>query len=139
MTGGGLWFDKYHHHHIRLMNRFRKVEIKAGSKRVAEEWLEQIRKVESESPWIQNHRFGSFAPIRNNARVKWFVDGEGKLCEMAEHDCIPIILIFSYLRLFRCCCRGHYGSQKGDLHRRLVAIARAGKFESLALSHLISI
>jgi hypothetical protein len=77
MTGGGSWFDKYHHHHIQLMNRFRKVEIKASSNRAVEDWLEQIRKVQSESPWVQNHRFGSFAPIRNNARVKWFVDGQG--------------------------------------------------------------
>jgi hypothetical protein len=78
MAGGGSWLGKYHSHHIRLFNRFRRVEIKATSNRVVEEWMNQIKKVQTESPWVQNHRFGSFAPIRNKARVKWFVDGQGK-------------------------------------------------------------
>ncbi|KAF7725701.1 Phospholipase D1 [Apophysomyces ossiformis] len=69
--------------HITLENKFRRIEIK-GSKREVDEWLESIRKVQSESPWVKNHRFGSFAPIRHSAKVKWFVDGENHFNAVAE-------------------------------------------------------
>ncbi|KAI8372984.1 uncharacterized protein BYT42DRAFT_54298 [Radiomyces spectabilis] len=72
-----------YHHHIRLANKFRRIEIK-GSKRQVEEWMEGILKVQQESPWCKNHRFGSFAPIRNHAKVKWFVDGEDHFNAVAE-------------------------------------------------------
>lgn len=65
-------------YHIAVYNESRKIEIK-GTKREVDQWLESIEKVRDESPWVQNHRFGSFAPVRNNAKVKWFVDGESKL------------------------------------------------------------
>lgn len=65
-------------YHIAVYNESRKIEIK-GTKREIDQWLESIEKVRDESPWVQNHRFGSFAPVRNNAKVKWFVDGESKL------------------------------------------------------------
>ncbi|KAG2183933.1 hypothetical protein INT44_008944 [Umbelopsis vinacea] len=84
ISGGGTLLGKYHHHHIRLMNGFRKVEIKATSKRSVDDWMHQINKVHKESPWVQNHRFGSFAPIRNKARVKWFVDGQDYFDAVAE-------------------------------------------------------
>lgn len=63
-----------------LSTEFRQIEIK-GNKRQVEEWLESIKKVQSESPWIKNHRFSSFAPIRYKAKVKWFVDGESRFRE----------------------------------------------------------
>ena len=69
-------FGKYHNH-ITLENRFRRITIK-GSKRQVDEWMESIKKVQQESPWVKNHRFGSFAPIRHHAKVKYFIDGEGK-------------------------------------------------------------
>lgn len=65
-------------YHIAVYNESRKIEIK-GTKREVDQWLESIEKVRDESPWVQNHRFGSFAPVRNNAKVKWFVDGESTL------------------------------------------------------------
>jgi hypothetical protein len=65
-------------YHISVSNESRKIEIK-GTKREADQWLESLEKVQKESPWVQNHRFGSFAPVRTNAKVKWFVDGESKL------------------------------------------------------------
>lgn len=64
-------------HHITICNESRKIEIK-GTKREVDQWLESIEKVQDESPWVQNHRFGSFAPVRHNAKVKWFVDAESK-------------------------------------------------------------
>ncbi|KAI9309557.1 hypothetical protein BJ944DRAFT_154121 [Cunninghamella echinulata] len=74
---------KRYHHHITLSNQFRRIEIK-GSKREVEEWLESIKKVQENSPWVKNHRFGSFAPIRYDSKVKWFVDGEAHFNAVAE-------------------------------------------------------
>lgn len=70
-------------YHIAVYNESRKIEIK-GTKREVDQWLESIEKVRDESPWVQNHRFGSFAPVRNNAKVKWFVDGENHFNAVAE-------------------------------------------------------
>jgi hypothetical protein len=70
------YFGKYHNH-ITLSNSFRCIEIK-GSRREIDEWVESIEKVVVNSPWIKNHRFGSFAPVRYDAKIKWFVDAEGK-------------------------------------------------------------
>ncbi|KAI9272214.1 hypothetical protein EDC94DRAFT_655615 [Helicostylum pulchrum] len=70
-------------HHITVFNQSRKIEIK-GTKREVDQWLESIEKVQDESPWVQNHRFGSFAPVRHNAKVKWFVDGENHFNAVAE-------------------------------------------------------
>lgn len=64
-------------HHIMISNESRQIEIK-GTKREVDQWLESIEKVKEESPWVQNHRFGSFAPVRQNAKVKWFVDAESE-------------------------------------------------------------
>lgn len=71
-------------YHITVSNQSRKIEIK-GTKREVDQWLESIEKVQDESPWVQNHRFGSFAPVRHNAKVKWFVDGESKLFLIFVH------------------------------------------------------
>ena len=68
-------FGKYHNH-ISISNQFRRIEIKGGRREV-EEWMKSIQRVLSDSPWVKNHRFGSFAPIRQNSKVKWFVDAEG--------------------------------------------------------------
>lgn len=62
-------------YHMTLATQFRHIEIK-GSLRQVDEWRESIAKVQSDSPWVKPHRFDSFAPIRYNAKVKWFVDGE---------------------------------------------------------------
>ncbi|ORX49426.1 phospholipase D/nuclease [Hesseltinella vesiculosa] len=75
-------FRRYHHH-IVLENQFRRIEIK-GSKRQVEEWRDSIQKVQDESPWVKNHRFGSFAPIRHHSKVKWFVDAENYYNSVAE-------------------------------------------------------
>ncbi|ORZ14534.1 hypothetical protein BCR42DRAFT_329482 [Absidia repens] len=72
-----------YHHHITLSNNFRRIEIK-GSKRQMDEWMDGITKVQEESPWVKNHRFGSFAPIRFDSKVKWFVDAENYYGAVAE-------------------------------------------------------
>ncbi|KAI9485673.1 MAG: hypothetical protein EXX96DRAFT_494975 [Benjaminiella poitrasii] len=72
-----------YHNHITIENRFRRIEIK-GSRREIDDWMESIQRVLSESPWVKNHRFGSFAPIRHNAKVRWFVDGEDHFNAVGE-------------------------------------------------------
>lgn len=68
-------FGSTHQTHFIISNSTRRIEIKAPN---IEEWIEDLEKIQRESPWIMNHRYGSFAPIRENAKVKWFVDGQGK-------------------------------------------------------------
>ncbi|KAI8339947.1 hypothetical protein BC941DRAFT_511341 [Chlamydoabsidia padenii] len=70
-------------YHLTLTNQTRRIRLK-GSKREMDEWWTNIRKVQSESPWVHNHRFGSFAPVRHNAKVKWFVDAENHFNAVAE-------------------------------------------------------
>ncbi|RCI04831.1 Phospholipase D1, partial [Rhizopus stolonifer] len=72
-----------YHNHIVMENKFRRIELK-GSRREIEEWRESIDRVLTNSPWVKNHRFGSFAPIRHNAKVRWFVDGEDHFNAVGE-------------------------------------------------------
>ncbi|CDH50884.1 phospholipase d1 [Lichtheimia corymbifera JMRC:FSU:9682] len=72
-----------YHDHITMENNFRRFTIR-GSKRQVGEWMESVKKVQQESPWVKNHRFGSFAPIRHHAKVKWFIDGEDHFNAVAE-------------------------------------------------------
>lgn len=60
--------------HLVLSNSTLRIEIKGSPSRYMDEWIESLDKVQRESSWVMNHRFGSFAPIRKNAKAKWFVD-----------------------------------------------------------------
>ncbi|KAG2212699.1 hypothetical protein INT47_000676, partial [Mucor saturninus] len=68
-------FGSIHQTHFIISNSARRIEVKAQTSKHIEEWIENLEKVQKESPWIMNHRFGSYAPIRENAKAKWFVDG----------------------------------------------------------------
>ncbi|OAC98061.1 hypothetical protein MUCCIDRAFT_150547 [Mucor lusitanicus CBS 277.49] len=46
--------------------------------------MESIQRVLNDSPWVKNHRFGSFAPIRHNSKIRWFVDGEDHFNAVGE-------------------------------------------------------
>ncbi|KAI9244178.1 hypothetical protein BDA99DRAFT_529337 [Phascolomyces articulosus] len=70
-------------YHMTLSTLYREVEIK-GSRREVDEWMESIERVKRDSPWVKNHRFSSFAPVRKNGKVKWFVDGENHMNAVAE-------------------------------------------------------
>lgn len=70
-------FGSIHQTHFIISNSARRIEVKGPTSRHIDEWIENLDKVQKESPWIMNHRFGSFAPIRENAKAKWFVDGHG--------------------------------------------------------------
>jgi hypothetical protein len=63
------------HDHVDIENSSRRIEMK-GDARTLSEFLESIEKVKRSSPWVRQHRFDSYAPIRENAKVKWYVDGK---------------------------------------------------------------
>ncbi|KAF7727103.1 Phospholipase D1 [Apophysomyces ossiformis] len=77
-------FASYHQTHITLLNSARRIELKCPTNRHMEEWIRSIEKVQAESPWVINHRFGSFAPVRENAKVKWFVDSQEYFYAVSE-------------------------------------------------------
>jgi hypothetical protein len=63
-------------HHIQLGDRQRKIEIKGDHNREMLEWMDHFTKMQQSSPWVKSHRFGSFAPERSDAKVRYYVDGK---------------------------------------------------------------
>jgi phosphatidylserine/phosphatidylglycerophosphate/cardiolipin synthase-like enzyme len=61
--------------HIDISNSSRKIELR-GDKRTLDYLMESIHKVKISSPWVRQHRFDSYAPIRENAKIKWYIDGK---------------------------------------------------------------
>jgi hypothetical protein len=80
----------YNQHHITIKNKTRRIDIKGPANRVIEDWMASIKKVQTDSPWMKRHRFLSFAPIRNDAKVKWFVDGHGTIY-LLNHNKVYIL------------------------------------------------
>lgn len=72
-----------YHNHITIANKFRRFEIKGGRREI-EQWMKSIQRVLDDSPWVKNHRFGSFAPVRHNSKVRWFVDAEDHFNAVGE-------------------------------------------------------
>lgn len=66
----------YNVHNIELKNSYRKIEIKGERNREMLEWMEYFKKMQQSSPWVKSHRFGSFAPERSDAKVRYYVDGK---------------------------------------------------------------
>ncbi|KAI1315945.1 hypothetical protein EDD11_000195 [Mortierella claussenii] len=63
-------------HHIEIGNSHRKIEMKGEHNREMMEWMEYFHKMQQSSPWVKSHRHGSFAPERENAKVRYYVDGK---------------------------------------------------------------
>jgi hypothetical protein len=61
--------------YIKISNSSRRIELK-GDKRTLDGLMESIHRVKTSSPWIRQHRFDSYAPIREGAKIKWYVDGK---------------------------------------------------------------
>ncbi|GBC05685.1 hypothetical protein RclHR1_06370012 [Rhizophagus clarus] len=71
------------HDHVSIENSSRRIELKSDSRKL-NELLESIEKVVQSSPWVKQHRFDSYAPIRENAKVKWYVDGKDYFFAISE-------------------------------------------------------
>jgi len=69
-----------------ITNNARDLTVKCKSESDAREWVTAIAKVMAGtgSDWIKEHHHDSFAPIRRESRVQWFVDGEGYMASVAE-------------------------------------------------------
>ncbi|KAF8936921.1 hypothetical protein BGZ58_003523 [Dissophora ornata] len=63
-------------HHIEIGNSHRKIEMKGEHNREMIEWMDHFHKMQQSSPWVKPHRFGSFAPEREDAKVRYYVDGK---------------------------------------------------------------
>ena len=69
--------------HINVENSSRRIELK-GDYYKLNDFLESIQRIEQSSPWVKQHRFDSYAPIRENAKVKWYVDGKDYFLAVSE-------------------------------------------------------
>ncbi|KAF9579865.1 hypothetical protein BGW38_003703, partial [Lunasporangiospora selenospora] len=63
-------------HHIEIGNNFRRIEMRADNSREVGEWIDHFNRMKRASPWVLSHRFGSFAPQREDAKVRYYVDGK---------------------------------------------------------------
>ncbi|KAI9029631.1 hypothetical protein CLU79DRAFT_735104 [Phycomyces nitens] len=77
-------FAPYHQNKIRISNSSRSIELKCPTTRICDEWMDNLLKVQKESTWVTNHRFKSFAPSRQLAKAKWFIDGKDYFEAVAE-------------------------------------------------------
>ncbi|CAG8492249.1 5229_t:CDS:10 [Ambispora gerdemannii] len=78
----GMFMFKLHDH-VTLKNYARQIEIKADSRTLAE-FTESIERVKVSSPWLKQHQYESYAPIRENVKVKWYVDGKDYFHAVSE-------------------------------------------------------
>lgn len=67
--------SKKYYSGIEIKNNERKLTLATTQKYYMDDWIHSIKKVIDLTEWTKKHRFGSFAPIRNNAFAQWFVDG----------------------------------------------------------------
>ncbi|KAF9424284.1 hypothetical protein BGZ94_008060 [Podila epigama] len=66
----------YNVHHVEIGNSRQRVEIKGEHNKDMFDWMEHFKRMQQASPWVKVHRFGSFAPERENAKVRYYVDGK---------------------------------------------------------------
>ena len=63
------------HHRLKLTNSERRLKLLARNERVLHQFEESIRAMTTSSPWCQQNRFDSFAPVRTKCFAQWLVDG----------------------------------------------------------------
>ncbi|RHZ82653.1 hypothetical protein Glove_106g15 [Diversispora epigaea] len=71
------------HDRISIGNSYRRIEMKADF-RTLKEFMESVERVKLSSPWVKQHRFDSYAPIRKKTKVKWYVDGKDYLNAVSQ-------------------------------------------------------
>ncbi|KAK9464553.1 hypothetical protein V1512DRAFT_212936 [Lipomyces arxii] len=60
---------------LKLENSERKMKLLALSEKHLKQWQYSIEYMQKNTLWTKLHRFGSFAPVRQNVSAQWFVDG----------------------------------------------------------------
>ncbi|RUS17342.1 hypothetical protein BC937DRAFT_90093 [Endogone sp. FLAS-F59071] len=71
-------------HHLTIQNKHRRIDMKGSTNRTIDDWMESLKLVQESSPWLRVHRFDSFAPVREQAKVKWYVDGKDYFHAISE-------------------------------------------------------
>lgn len=71
---------------LMISNNRRNLVVRFGSAAQARSYLSNIVNVMGKEgcDWIREHRYDSFAPIRQNTYIKWFIDGEGYFAAVAD-------------------------------------------------------
>lgn len=59
---------------FQVENGERKMKLLTTSQRQLGLWIDSINLMKEGTIWSQPHRFGSFAPVRQNVQARWFVD-----------------------------------------------------------------
>ncbi|KAG5456803.1 MAG: hypothetical protein BJ554DRAFT_3348, partial [Olpidium bornovanus] len=75
--------DPIPRHRITVSSRTEQLEFACDSERNMLEWKEHFTKLK-ENLWSKEHRWGSFAPVRDDSFVRWFVDGEDYFWAVSE-------------------------------------------------------
>ncbi|KAK6455580.1 phospholipase D [Scheffersomyces xylosifermentans] len=65
----------FNHLKITLENGERKLQIMPKSHKEQKLWIKSLTEMKASTQWSDSHRFGSFAPVRENCFAQWFVDG----------------------------------------------------------------
>ncbi|KAF4125672.1 phospholipase D1/2 [Geosmithia morbida] len=63
------------HHTLTLATSERQVRLFSRNQSILREFEASINEMLRQTPWYQEKRFNSFAPVRNNVFAQWLVDG----------------------------------------------------------------
>ncbi|KAI1099192.1 phospholipase D [Jackrogersella minutella] len=63
------------HHTLKLYSADRKIKLFSRNQSVLRQFEESVVDMLKQTQWHQNHRFDSFAPVRQAAFAQWLVDG----------------------------------------------------------------
>ncbi|RWS31654.1 phospholipase D2-like isoform X2 [Leptotrombidium deliense] len=76
----------YSNTHIRISNLSGNLVLQCWTNRKANEWTEYLNDIAHTlgKDFTESHRYGSFAPIRRNSKMFWFVDGQSYMEAVAE-------------------------------------------------------
>lgn len=114
---------------LHLRNNSRDIKFTVVSDRELRRWQASILQMKKLTPWSHQHRFGSFAPVRQNVFGQWFVDGRDyywMLSEALENAQDTIFILDWWLSPELYLRRPPEGNQRWRLDRVLKRRAEAG-------------
>ncbi|KAI9295765.1 phospholipase D/nuclease [Neoconidiobolus thromboides FSU 785] len=72
------------HRKISIIDHNRQIDLKGESYNDIKHWSTHINLAIKKSMWTKEHRYNSFAPIRENCNLKWYVDAAGYFYDVSE-------------------------------------------------------
>ncbi|KAJ1657236.1 hypothetical protein IWQ61_003335 [Dispira simplex] len=73
-----------HPYRLFISNQTSRIVLRGDNSRQMKEWQKSFQYIQMNSPWAREHRYQSFAPIRDNVHASWFVDGEQYFYAVSE-------------------------------------------------------